>query len=237
MGSGLALGSVWVVIPAHNEVGTIGAVVTGARSHGCRVVVVDDGSKDATAARARAAGATVLNLSVSLGAWGATQTGLRYALKHGANMVVTMDADGQHLSEELPALVQALATGADVVVGAAPTRASWQRRMAWWYLRTLSGTAVHDLTSGFRGYARKAVRVLVGREATLLNYQDIGVLLLLSRSGLAIQEVPVRMAERCDGRSRIFRSWWWVGMYMIESTVLGLSAGLWRQRLRRALGR
>jgi glycosyltransferase involved in cell wall biosynthesis len=229
--------TVWVVIPAHNEAGTVQAVVSGARAHGCRVVVVDDGSGDATADQARTAGATVLSLAVSLGAWGATQTGLRYALNHGADMVVTMDADGQHLPEELPALVRALAAGADVVVGASPARASWQRRLAWSYLRALSGAAVQDLTSGFRGYGRRAVRVLVGREAMLLNYQDVGVLLLLSRNGFLIEEVPVRMAERSDGGSRIFRSWWWVGVYMIESTVLGLSSGLWRQRLRRALGR
>lgn len=227
----------WVVIPAYNEMATVAGVVSGALEHARCVVVVDDGSSDATAERARLAGATVLSLSVTLGAWGATQAGLLFALMQGADMVIAMDADGQHLAQEIPTLVQALAAGADVVVGASPMRASWQRRCAWSYLRTLSGLRVQDLTSGFRGYSRRAMHLLTGQDAALLNYQDLGVLLLISHHHLQISEVPVRMMKRGDGGSRIFHSWWRVGVYLIESTVLCLSAGLWGRRLGGLSGR
>jgi len=228
---------VWVVIPASNEAATIAGVVAGVRPHVDGVIVVDDASTDDTAHIADLAGATVIRLAVSLGAWGATQTGLQYALARGAECVVTMDGDGQHLSAELPLLCKALEAGADVVVGAAPMRASWQRRLAWWYLRTLGGIRVHDLTSGFRAYRRQAVQLLISRDSMLLNYQDLGVLLLLTRNNLDIREVTVRMVERVDGRSRIFRSWWTVLRYLLESTVIGLSGGLWRHRLQLVLER
>ena len=222
----------WVIIPAHNETGTVARVVEAALEWAEAVVVVDDASTDRTAEQARGAGARVLSLPVSLGAWGATQTGLRYALGHKASAVITMDADGQHLPRELPVLIAGLSgpRAADVVIGAAPARVGWQRRLAWRYLRWISGIHVHDLTSGFRGYGPAAIRVLAGPEASLFNYQDLGVLLLLSRHRLSIREVPVTMAERAEGRSRIFRSWWRVLVYLAESTVLGLSSGVWRRR-------
>lgn len=237
MSNAAAIAPVWVVMPAANEAATIAAVVAGALAHADGVIVVDDASHDDTARIAGAAGATVIRLAVSLGAWGATQTGMRSALEQGAGAVITMDADGQHLPDELPVLCEALAAGADVVVGAAPVRASWQRRLAWWYLRLLSGTDVHDLTSGFRAYREPAVRVLISRDSMLLNYQDLGVLLLLKHHDLVIDEVSVQMADRIEGRSRIFRSWWVVLRYLLESTVLAVSGGLWRQRLQRVLRR
>lgn len=229
--------SSWVVIPAANEAATIADVVTGASTFADGVIVVDDASSDDTARTAEAAGATVIRLAVSLGAWGATQTGMRYALEQGAECVVTMDGDGQHVSAEVPVLLDALDASVDVVIGAAPERVSWQRRLAWTYLRMLSGSDICDLTSGFRVYRRQAVRILAGDQAILINYQDLGVLLLLKQNGFDIREVSVRMAERVDGRSRIFRSWWVVARYLMESTVIALSGVLWRQRLQRVIGR
>ena len=86
-----------VVIPAFNEEATIGDVITSAFRHAdLPVWVVDDGSTDLTKERALTAGARVLSLPFQIGAWGATQTGLRYAHKLGVDFVITMDADGQH---------------------------------------------------------------------------------------------------------------------------------------------
>ena len=86
-----------ILIPAKNEVNTVGKVISEIKARFIvTVVVIDDASTDETTNVARVAGAIVLQLPFSLGAWGAIQTGLRYALKHGFNIAITMDADGQH---------------------------------------------------------------------------------------------------------------------------------------------
>ncbi|TLY46911.1 MAG: glycosyltransferase, partial [Gammaproteobacteria bacterium] len=80
-------------MPARNEAATVAEVVRGVLAQGCcDVLVVNDASSDATAAEARAAGATVIDLPLNLGAWGATQTGMRYAQRKRYEIVVTLDA-------------------------------------------------------------------------------------------------------------------------------------------------
>jgi hypothetical protein len=188
------------------------------------VVVIDDCSVDATARVARAAGATVLPLTIQLGAWGAIQTGLRYALQHGYRTAITLDADGQHEPESIGDLLQPLAIDqADVVIGAFPERASRTRRIAWSYFRLLTGIRLEDITSGFRAYNHAAITILASREASLLDYQDVGVLLILFRKGLRIVEAPVSMHPRAAGASRVFRSWWIVGKYMLQTSLLCLA--------------
>jgi glycosyltransferase involved in cell wall biosynthesis len=210
------------VMPARDEAATVASVVEGVRSTlGCTVLVVDDGSSDATAAAARAAGAEVLRLALGLGAWGATQAGIRYALRNGFRTVITLDADGQHVPESLPMLIAAHEqTGANVVIGTCVGRLSRAKRIAWHYLRFLTGLGLTDFTSGLRLYDEAAIKVLAGQEASLLDYQDVGVLMLLSRSGLAIAETPVPMLPRRAGRSRVFKSWPVVARYMVHTTVL-----------------
>jgi len=214
-----------ILIPAHNEQATIGHIVGQVRQlWNLPVVVIDDSSTDATARLARAAGATVLPLTLQLGAWGAIQTGLRYALRHGYRAAVTLDADGQHDPADIGALLQPLATGqAEVVIGAFPERASRARHIAWSYFRGLTGLHLEDITSGFRAYNHTAMTVLASREASLLDYQDVGVLLILRRRGLRIVEAPVAMQPRAAGASRVFRSWWVVGKYMLQTSLLCLA--------------
>ena len=115
----LGLAQVIVVIPAFNEQDSVGRVITSALSMRVKdVVVIDDYSTDQTAAEARSAGATVISLPEQLGAWGATQTGFRYAVRRGAKLIVTMDADGQHASEDLENLIGPIARrDANVVIG------------------------------------------------------------------------------------------------------------------------
>ena len=91
----------WVVIPAYQEAKVLRRVVMGVRRVAPRVVVVDDGSADATAQEALAAGATVLRHAVNLGQGAALQTGMDYALAQGAQFLFTFDADGQHPAESL----------------------------------------------------------------------------------------------------------------------------------------
>ena len=210
------------LIPAYNEENTVGAIVAQVRAMwGCPVVVIDDCSTDTTARIARAAGAVVLPLTIQLGAWGAIQTGLRYALSHGYRVAITLDADGQHEPQDIGNLLQPLATGqADVAIGAFPERASRARRIAWSYFRGITGLKLEDITSGFRAYNHAAITVLASREASLLDYQDVGVLLILRRKGLRIVETPVAMQPRTLGASRVFRSWWVVGKYMLQTSLL-----------------
>ena len=221
-----------VVIPAKNEATTIAQVVRSVLAHGFPdVVVVDDASTDATAINARAAGAVVLAAPLPQGAWGAMQTGIRYGVRHNFSSVITIDADGQHRPEEIARLLEA-ARFADVVIGACPSRGSSARKFAWALFRRLTGFSLEDLTSGFRLYNARACTVLAGEAATLIDYQDMGVLLLLRSSGVTFAEVEVRMNPRADGVSRIFYSWWAVARYMLETTVLCIAKGLPVGRLR-----
>lgn len=214
-----------VLIPAHNEAEDIGFVI-GELNRCCDypVVVVDDASGDETIAAARAAGATVIPLAVQLGAWGATQAGLRYALRKGFAYAITMDADGQHQAESLPALLQPIIEDrADVVIGACTQRGSMLRKIAWQLMKKVSGLRLEDLTSGFRVYDYRAIRRLAGWQATLLEYQDVGVLASLQASGLRIVDVEVDMLQRRHGISRVFYSWASVAYYMAYTLLLGLT--------------
>ncbi|HAS52033.1 MAG TPA: glycosyl transferase [Gammaproteobacteria bacterium] len=210
------------LIPAHNEAATVGDIVAQVRTlWNCPVVVIDDCSTDATAQIARTAGATVLPLAIQLGAWGATQTGLRYALRQGYRTAITLDADGQHEPDSIGALLEPLASGqADVSIGAFPERASPARRFAWSYFRWLTNLELEDITSGFRAYNHAAMTVLASPAASLFDYQDVGVLLILRRQGLRTVEVPVSMQPRVIGASKIFRSWRVVGKYMLQTSLL-----------------
>jgi glycosyltransferase involved in cell wall biosynthesis len=197
-------------------------VVAGVRTNtSCDVLVVDDASNDATTAAAAAAGARVLCLPNQLGAWGATQAGIRFAQRRGYRTVVTLDADGQHDPLELPALLAAhRESGANVVIGTCSERLSDAKRLAAGYFRFITGIAVQDFTSGLRVYDRRAIRTLASREASLLDYQDLGVLMLLRKKGLTLMEAPTRMSPRRSGGSRVFSSWRMVARYMMHTTVL-----------------
>lgn len=223
-----------VVIPARNEAGTIGSVLQHLHAQGWHdVLVINDQSTDDTAAIASAAGARVLNPVLPMGAWGGMQAGIRYALLHGYQAVITMDADGQHEVNEIPVLLRAR-DQADLVIGAYPERASRTRQLAWNWFRHLAGFDLRDLTSGFRLYNAEAMQVLASREATLLDYQDLGALLLVRRAGLRIVEVPVSMNLRAVGKSRIFNSWFSVTKYMAATTLLCLARWQVRRASRRA---
>ena len=214
-----------VIIPAHDEAEDIGFVIREINKYtNFPVVVIDDASTDNTIEIARQAGATVIPLAVQLGAWGATQAGLRYALKNKYAYAITMDADGQHLPESLPALLQPIINKeADISIGACTQRGSRGRKIAWSLLKRVSGLKLEDLTSGFRVYDRRALRRLSRWQATLLEYQDVGVLVMLQASGLVIKDVEVKMLPRRHGKSRIFYSWSSVFYYMSYTLLLSIT--------------
>ncbi|MEH6515081.1 MAG: glycosyltransferase family 2 protein [Halioglobus sp.] len=214
-----------ILIPAFNEDEVIGAVIAEIRE-ACDhpVIVIDDASNDDTIAKSKKAGATIISLPVQLGAWGATQTGLRYAARHGYDIAITMDADGQHEAHSLQDVLKPVVEGvADVAIGACTQRGSSLRKFAWILMKHASGLALEDITSGFRVYNVRAIRELASWRATLLDYQDIGVLLLLQSKGLKIVDVDVAMQPRRNGKSHIFNSWSTVAYYMCHALLLGLS--------------
>jgi len=208
-----------VVIPARNEEKTV-ARVAGELISACgrEVLVVDDASTDRTRALAEQAGAKVLSLALQCGAWNAIQTGFRYALKHGYRYAVTFDADGQHRAEAVFDLADEVVSGrADVAIGSCPERVSTNRHLAWKMFRLITGLDISGLTSGLRSYNETAMKLLLTRRATILDYQDVGVLLLLRKYGLTVRETPVDMEQRAWGGSKVFDSWFTVGKYMAKS--------------------
>ncbi len=220
-----------VVIPAHNEQRDIASVVREVRRvSGFPVLVVDDCSTDRTIALAREAGAHVLPLSQQLGAWGALQTGIRHAWRAGYRYALTMDADGQHEPVWMERLFGPVLEGkADVSIGCCVRRGSKLRKLAWILLKAASGLKMEDITSGFRVYNRRAMELLSGHEATLLEFQDVGVLVLLRNAGLHLVDVDVTMLPRTSGSSRVFHSWLVVVYYMAYTLLLGFS----KRRVRR----
>lgn len=156
------------VIPAFNEATVIGQVVEGCLGLVDEVIVVDDCSSDDTAGVARAAGAKVARHPLQRGAGRATATGMRAALLLGADLVVTLDADGQHLPSEIPIVLEPLLAGrADMVVGCRrlkreemPLIRRAGNRFANLWTWALLGASVSDSQSGFRGYTREAVSKL-----------------------------------------------------------------------------
>lgn len=210
-----------IVIPALNEARTIAAVLVSAKQLAVdEIIVVDDGSDDDTARIARRQGVTVLSHVSSRSAWLAMQTGMRYAVKRGYTRVLTMDADGQHTAESAQTLLNTSVKQDALLIGSCPARGSRLRHTAWWMFRRLTGLKVGDITSGLRLYSGKALHAAVSRQASMLEYQDVGVLLLMSHLALDIREVQVPMRERVGDKSRIFSSWGKVIYYMITTLLL-----------------
>ena len=214
-----------VIIPAWNEEASVGTIIQelmdGSQGTAYSVIVVDDASQDRTSQIVRGTKAEVIRLAKHMGAWGATQTGLRYALHKGSKYMVTMDADGQHDPAYLGPLLQpVMERQADVSIGSYPERGSTGRHMSWHLFRKLSKLPVQDLTSGLKAYNRRAASLLLNPHIHLLEYQDLGTLLYLRKNGMKIIEVPVLMKARQSGRSRIFYSWKSVIKYLVLSTIL-----------------
>lgn len=209
-------------MPAWNEEDCVALSVTEVRECVPRadVLVVDDGSVDRTATRALAAGAEVLILPFNLGVGGAMRAGFKYADQHDYDIVVQVDADGQHDPREVDAVVGRLeggpAVGArtelgavDIVIGArfadsgGDYRVRGPRRWAMVLLsRALSRMAkahLTDVTSGFRAANRRAVRLYARHYPAEYLGDTVESLVIALRSGFRVAQVPVRMRARRGG--------------------------------------
>ena len=185
------------VIPVFNEAPTVGDLVTRAACHG-PVLVVDDGSSDASADAAAAAGAAVLRLACRRGKGGALRAGFAEALSRGAERVLTLDGDGQHDPDDIPRLLAAsavlpgtLVIGSRLADGGAsmdPARLN-ALRVAGFFINWLTGRAVADTQSGFRIYPRKLLEAVKPRRGGFVLESEM--LLRAAAAGFAIREVPV----------------------------------------------
>lgn len=204
-----ALAQTLVVMPAFNEAESVGNVVREVfeKVPGVAVLVVDDGSTDHTSEEAWTAGARVATLPFNLGVGGAMRVGFRYAIENGYANVVQIDADGQHDPIGVASLIDEL-QGADLVLGArfAGEGDYRVRGPRQWAMNTLavvlshtSGTKLTDTTSGYRASGPRAVAVFAEHYPAEYLGDTIEALVIASRSGLTIRQVPVAMRPRAGG--------------------------------------
>jgi glycosyltransferase involved in cell wall biosynthesis len=203
-----------VVVPAYDEEACIVDVVGDVRSAGFPCLVVDDGSSDRTAELAESAGATVVRLPINLGVGGALRAGFRYAVEHGYQCVVQVDADGQHVAEHIDELLAALDRGCtgdaplDMVIGSrfadgGTHEMSAVRRMCIHMLssviRRRGGARITDPTSGFRAIRSPLLDAFASNFPHHYLGDTFEALFVASRRGYRIGEIPVTMRQRQGG--------------------------------------
>ncbi|MBW2261705.1 MAG: glycosyltransferase family 2 protein [Deltaproteobacteria bacterium] len=199
------------------------------------VVVVDDGSTDATAVAAREAGALVISHPVNLRIGAAEQTGVMHALAGGYDVAVRLDGDGQHPADGIGPLVsEVLDGGADMACGSrfVPHGKGYTstpaRRVGIAMLSALvsmvAGRRVSDPTSGFRAFGPRAMRLLTALPAS--DYPEPETIIDARRAGLTVREVPIAFRARTSGKSSIgpMRALY----YMTKITLAVLVAGIRR---------
>ena len=230
----LQVSDVLVVIPAFNEVESIGQVVDQVAAFGFQTLVVDDGSVDQTADVAHQYGANVVSLTLNSGVGGALRCGFRYAVENGFAAVIQCDADGQHLPSHLDDLVQATnRTDAHMMIGSrfgsesTTHDPSSLRRFAMWMLSKVAQRAtkniITDSTSGFRLIRQP----LLGELALNLPAYYLGdtfeTVVVAGRAGYHIEEIGVAMAARLHGTSSSsnFRSILLIGK-VLTTVLLGI---------------
>lgn len=190
---------VLAIIPALRAERTVPRVIEESRKFLEPVVVIDDGSSDATGAVARAAGATVLRHEVNRGKGAALKTGFAWALSNGYDGVITLDADGQHLPSEIPKFLREReASGADLIIGGRshlfhgmlPRRRNANRFSAWCIAKA-SGVPITDSQSGFRFYSAKLLRAMQFR--TNGFDMESEVIVRAGRAGYSIVTIPIEL--------------------------------------------
>ncbi len=204
--------NVLIIIPAYNEEKSIGKVVKEAQQSvpGGGIVVIDDGSTDATAQIAREAGAVVLSHNVNLGYGAALQTGYKYALKKNYDYFVQLDADGQHPPRYINDLLSVLGKEPiDIVIGSrflgeGGYKISLIRRLGVRVLAFITssiiGQRITDSSSGFRAFTRQVAEFFANIDYPS-DYDDADVIILSHFAGFRIKEASVRMYESASGKS------------------------------------
>ena len=225
-----------IIVPAYNEEKSLPGVVQDLRKHAAYadVLVVDDGSCDATARIAAELGVTVLRLPFNLGIGGAMQVGYLYAERQGYDVAVQFDGDGQHKAEEIEKLLQPIISGsADIAAGSrfltpGGYQAPFSRKIGIWIfsflLSRILGTRVTDTTSGFRAANRRVIEYFARFYPE--DYPEVETLVLLHKKGDRIIEVPVMMRGRAEGRSSITAA---CSVYYMVKVILAVLVDLFKK--------
>jgi glycosyltransferase involved in cell wall biosynthesis len=229
--AGATEGDVLVVLPALNEEASVALVVKEVRNAmpQAKVLVVDDGSSDGTAEAARGAGATVISTPFNLGVGGAMRIGFRYARSHGYATLVQVDADGQHDPRDIELLLAVLRQEPEphVVIGARFSGAGsfavpWTRRLAMRllavYLSRVTQTTLTDVTSGFRAHNRSAIALFAASYPADYLADTVESLVISTRAGGHVSQVPVAMRPRYGGAPS--QSRWWATTYLLRVVVM-----------------
>lgn len=196
------------IIPCHNEAATVAMVVGATRQQVPTVIVVDDGSSDETAQLAKGVGAQVLRHPVRQGKGAALETGLQHALAQGFEWGLTLDGDGQHSPQDIPAFLNGIRSGeARLIVGNRMPQAAkipfvrrWVNRFMSWMISLMAGQRLPDSQCGFRLVNLKAWSS-VGTRSQHFEFES-EMLLSFARSGHGIRFVPVEVIYRKE-RSKI----------------------------------
>lgn len=201
-----------VLIPAYNEGSRVAGVVRDVHRTvpDYDILVVNDGSRDNTAAAAAAAGATVLSHPFNMGYGVAIQTGYKYAYAKEYDFLVQIDGDGQHDPAYIKKLLEPVISGkTDLAIGsrfleAGSYEPSLARRAGMAFFRKVvswtTGTRVTDSTSGYQAFNRDVIRFFT-TEVFPFDYPDADMLITLHRAGFRMKEVPVRMYPNVEGKS------------------------------------
>ena len=223
-----------IVIPAHNEEENIANVVEDltTRYPQYDYIVVNDGSRDKTAAVCRAHGFHLIDLPINLGLAGAFQTGLRYAAENGYDCAIQLDADGQHKPEYIAPMLEALEDGADIVIGSRFLTVKKPKTLRMlgsyiisWAIRLTTGRAICDPTSGMRMFNR----AMVEEFAQNLNYgPEPDTISYLIKNGAVVREVQVEMGERTAGQS--YLTFYKSVQYMVKMAISILLIQWFRKR-------
>lgn len=228
---------VLVIIPAWNEEATVGTTVSEvlAQPEGLDVLVVDDGSADATAREASRAGAEVLRLPFNMGVGGAMRAGFKFAQRHGYDAVIQVDADGQHNADDIKSVIAGLAH-ADISIGArfadrGNYKATGPRRWAMVFLAfvvsRIAKVKLTDVTSGFRAGNRRAIAQYLDHYPAEYLGDTLDSLVVAIRSGCKVIQVPVEMRPRQGGQPS--HNPWKSAVYLLRA-VLALVFALTRKR-------
>jgi hypothetical protein len=220
-----------ILVPAYNEEAALPGTLDELKREfeANQIVVINDGSEDATSEAARRAGVRVLDMPSNMGIGVTMQAGYMFALRKGFEYAVQCDADGQHRPDEIPLLTREMeSSGADMVIGsrfvdrnAAGFKSLFLRRQAirffsgW--INLLTGFKVHDATSGFRLINRRLMEIFAGEYP--FDYPEPESIILAARRRLKVVEVPVAMRRRQGGVSSIG---FLTGIYYMVKVTLGL---------------
>ncbi len=189
--------NVWIVMPAYNEEKNIGKTIDSVKKEGFNnIAVIDDGSRDKTYEKALSKGVWVLRHEVNLGQGAALQTGIDFALKKGADIIITFDSDGQHSAGEIKYFVEKINEGYDVVLGSRflkKNRIPISRKIALKigiiFTSFISRIKLTDTHNGFRAFSRKAAETIRIKMNGMAHASEI--LDEIAKHKLKYTEVPV----------------------------------------------